>query len=215
MGCINRCRNLLLQITLPCPSNEDSFYNQFRPQALQVQMSSFRASNTRIGCEFKQSDLINTLEVFLRSKLYSKPEAFPNNPRDVLPLPKVAWLNDFSVCSGVETIECFLNGLNENFTGTHTSVVWMLNTRQCWCDFIGVQETGGRPRPFVEPFPLRLCMCYPISNFNRAKCAHHVSSSNIPHKHYLTKPTDLALHRSPSEPYCRQHKNNDRPSSTR
>lgn len=210
-------------------------------------MSSFRASNTRIGSEFKQGDLVSTLETFLESNLYTQNEMFPNDVRDVSPLPQFAWLNDFSICSGVETIELFLNGVQEDYTGVAASAVWMLNARQCWCDFIGVDEANGRPTPFVEPFPLRLCLCYPILSPSRplpvAQTANQSSTdvhgqaenrnvnvqyNNQPsadthsqaetHKSstsvgYLSTTDVLRLHRTPSDPYCKQPQRYGRNSS--
>lgn len=216
-----RIQGLMPKLTLPCPSDTDAYYKQYRPQALQLQMSSFQVTNTRIGSEFKQCDLVNTLESFLRSKLYTESEVFPNDSRDVKPLPQVAWLNDFSICSGVENIERFLNGVKEDYSTNHTSVVWMLNTRQCWCDFVGVEEANGRPRPFIEPFPIRLCMCYPILGANQRATAtiQHELQTEARQKSNGTqerlKPSCVPLHRSPSDPYCKQPRPYSQNSSTR
>ena len=200
----NYCLFYVLQLTLPCPSDTSAYYKEFRPQALQIHLSSFQASNTRVGKEFKQCDLVNTLEAFVQTELYTRNEMFPNDGRDVKPLSQVAWLNDFSVCSGVETIERFLNDVKEDYSKMATSVVWMLNAKQCWCDFIGVDEANGRPRPFVEPFPLRLCMCYPIA------FATHPPPSSVQYQAETKSTTEeskrhvLSLHRTPSDPYSAQ-----------
>lgn len=145
---------------------------------------------------------MNTLEVFLKSQLYSCGEVFPNDCNDVKPLPQMAWLNDFSLCSGIANIE---NG--DGFMDGHHSVVWMLNARQCWCDFIGIEEASGRSRPFIDPFPLNLCMCYPIPSVDRRPTRLPLHDSTMSSEHSQTIP----LHRSPSDPYCRQTK----PSSTK
>lgn len=165
-------------------------------------------SNARIGLHFKQCDLVNTLEVFLKSQLYTNNEVFPNDGSDVKPLPQMAWLNDFSVCSGVANVE---NGDN---TDGHHSVVWMLNARQCWCDFVGIEETNGRSRPFIEPFPLNLCMCYPISRVDPRPTRLPLHDNNMPSEHLQTSGV-IPLHRSPSDPYCRQTKQHRKSSSTK
>ena len=174
-------------------------------------MSSFRVSNTRIGLEFKQSDLVNTLEVFLKSQLYKSSEVFPNDASDVKPLPQMAWLNDFSICSGTANIE---NVREDDITDNHRSVVWMLNARQCWCDFVGIEEANGRPRPFIEPFPLNLCMCYPIAGVNRRPSDLPLHDDNMASE-YSQNRTVTTLHRSPSDPYCRQTKPCRKSSSTK
>ena len=199
----------MLQLTLPCPSEPNSYYRQYRPQALQVQISSFRVSNTRTGLQFKQCDLVNTLEVFLKSQLYTNNEVFPNDGSDVKPLPQMAWLNDFSLCSGVANIE---NG--GDVTDGHHSVVWMLNARQCWCEFVGIEETNGRSRPFIEPFPLNLCMCYPIARVDRRPTRLPLHDNNMSSEHVQSS-TVIPLHRSPSDPYCRQAKQHRKSSSTK
>ena len=197
---------------MPLPSDPgqvmNSYYKQYRPQALQIQISSFRVSNTRVGSEFKQSDLVNTLEVFLKSQLYTSNEAFPNDGIDVKPLPQMAWLNDFSLLAGITNIE---NIYEENIMSGDHSVVWMLNARQCWCDFVGIEETHGRPRPFIEPFPLNLCMCYPIARVNYRPAQLSIHEQNMP-----SEPSQsTSLHRSPSDPYCKQSKPYRKSSSTK
>ena len=185
-----------------------SYYKQYRPQALQVQLSSFRVSNTRTGLEFKQSDLVNTLEKFFNSQLYSSGEVFPNDGSDVKPLPQMSWLNDFSLFSSIA------NNENSHAEDIHHSVVWMLNARQCWCDFIGIEETNGRPRPFIEPFPLNLCMCYPIAGVNRRPAQLSIHEENMTSENsQYSKVTPL--HKSPSDPYCSQTKPYRKSSSTK
>jgi hypothetical protein len=200
---------------LPLPSDPgqavNSHYKQYRPQALQVQISSFRVSNTRVGLEFKQSDLVNTLEEFLKSQLYSNSEVYPNDGNDVKPLPQMAWLNDFSLCAGISNIE---NIREEDIMGGEHSVVWMLNARQCWCEFVGIEETNGRPRPFIEPFPLNLCMCYPIAGVNQRPAHLSLHEGNMASNHSQNS-TATPLTRSPSDPYCKQSRPYRKSSSTK
>ena len=167
-------------------------------------------SNTRVGMEFKQSDLINTLEAFLKSQLYSNAEVFPNDGADVKPLSQMAWLNDFSVSSGIFNIEN-----SSSLKGSNQSVVWMLNARQCWCDFVDIEEANGRPRPFVEPFPLNLCMCYPVARASERPNQLSLEADQLETSEYSLNSTVTPLHRSPSDPYCKQTKPYRKSSSTK
>lgn len=169
-------------------------------------MSTFQVSNTRIGPEFKQSDLFNTLEVFLKSQLYGNGEVFPNDINDVKPLPPMSWLNDFSLFSGTDNVG---NILRDDSTNGQHSAVWMLNARECWCDFVGIEEANGRPRPFIEPFPLNMLMCYPIPRVN---CHPHKFSLDV---EYPKNSAVSTLRRSPSDPHCRQTKPYRKTSSTK
>ena len=142
--------------------------------------------------------------------MYINGDVFPNDVSDVKPLPQTAWLNDFSLCSGILNIE----NVCGDVPGNHWSVVWMLNARQCWCDFIGIEETKGRARPFIEPFPLRLCMCYPIARIMERPTQLSLQDVNTLSEHSQESSMN-ALRRSPSDPYCKQAKSYRKSSSTR
>lgn len=138
-------------------------------------------TNTRSDNEFTQSRLLNTLDVFMKSRLRSEAEMFPNHSNDVRPQPLMSWLNDFSVSPSFK---------NRYYDLTR-SVVWMMKVKQCWFDFLGIKKAKGQPRPFIEPFPFKLCMCYPIAG------AHSPPET--------VKKTVLSpLHRSPSDPYSKR-----------
>ena len=100
---------------IPCPSEPCAHYSHLRPQALQAQLSQASMSNTRIGANSTQTDLLVFLQRFNASKLYSDFLSFPNEPGDTRPLPNGIWLNDHGVLSSGREAEQLVNGAREDF----------------------------------------------------------------------------------------------------
>ncbi|KAK3746692.1 hypothetical protein QZH41_018916 [Actinostola sp. cb2023] len=158
-----RIEALMPKIILPCPSEPGCHYLESRPQALQIQMSQVALTNSRVGSNSSQTELLMLLQQFSSSKLYTEFTAFPNELNDVRPLSNLAWLKDFGVMDDPITIERLLNGLQVDSSGPCCpSQVWCMTVDQFWIDFLGITNNKNRPMPFVEAIPLRLWICTPL-----------------------------------------------------
>ncbi|XP_031549188.1 UHRF1-binding protein 1-like isoform X1 [Actinia tenebrosa] len=158
-----RFEALMPKIVLPCPSEAGCHYRESRPQALQIQISQVALTNSRVGSNSSQTELLMLLQQFSSSKLYTDYNRFPNEFSDVRPLSNLAWLKDFGVVDDPVRIERLMNGLRTDTTGPcKPSQVWCLSADQCWADFMGITNNKNRPMPFIEAIPLRLWVCTPL-----------------------------------------------------
>ena len=77
-------------------------------------MSQASITNTRIGSNSTQTDLLVFLQQFNSSKLYSDILSFPNLLEDKRPLPNNIWLNDYSLLECGRKVEQLMNGVQED-----------------------------------------------------------------------------------------------------
>ncbi|XP_032240732.2 UHRF1-binding protein 1-like [Nematostella vectensis] len=160
-----RFEALMPRIILPCPSDPCSLYRELRPQALQIQMSQVFFTNSRIGANSSQTELLMILQKFSASKLYSDYGSFPNDMDDVRPLPNLAWLKDSGVVDDPVKIARLLKGMQtDSHHADHcrSSQVWCMSADQVWADFLGIASYKDRPMPFIDAMPVRLWICTPL-----------------------------------------------------
>eukprot|EP00794_Sanderia_malayensis_P017924 gene17924-19706_t len=159
-----RIELLMPKVTIPCENNLNFPHQEQRPKGLQLQISQAVISNSRIGTVSSQSELLMDLQDTLTSKLYANDKSFPNSREDMSAIPSESWVNDYSIVH-----RSFASSANRPPSDVESRnilheprLIWCIWCEQLWLDFMGIEDSNGRPVTFVDAVPIRLWLSLPV-----------------------------------------------------